>query len=59
MGVGTRTNEYEQVSDKPSEGNFREQFLSIVIPLLIILKKKLHPIIVKNLTRKNFKLSIG
>ena len=26
MGVGTRTNEYGQVSDKPSEGNFREQF---------------------------------
>ena len=28
MGVGTRTNEYGQVSDKPSEGNFREQFPS-------------------------------
>ena len=26
MGVGTRTNEYGQVSDKPSEGNFRESF---------------------------------
>ena len=28
MGVGTRTNEYGQVSDNPSEGNFREQFPS-------------------------------
>ena len=26
MGIGTRINEYGQVSDKPSEGNFREQF---------------------------------
>ena len=26
MGIGNRTNEYGQVSDKPSEGNFREQF---------------------------------
>ena len=28
MGIGNRTNEYGQVSDKPSEGNFREQFPS-------------------------------
>ena len=26
MGIGNRTNEYGQVSDKPSEGNFRDQF---------------------------------
>jgi len=26
MGIGNRTNEYGQVSDKPSEGNFRDSF---------------------------------
>ena len=26
MGIGNRTNEYGQLSDKPSEGNFRDDF---------------------------------